>query len=81
MRAEFVFRVFLLFGWPQDAAVTSTNIKKHTYFIQRRCVTIAANNTKDTLVNEAIDFPEVRVIGADGEQLGLMSSEKALKMA
>ena len=64
-----------------DAAVALTNIKTHTYFIQRRCVTIAANNTKDTLVNEAIDFPEVRVIGADGEQLGLMSSEKALKMA
>jgi len=54
---------------------------KHTYFIQRRCIPIAANNSKDTLVNEAIDFPEVRVIGADGEQLGLMSSEKALKMA
>lgn len=58
-----------------------TNIIKHTYFIQRRCVPIAANNSKDTLVNEAIDFPEVRVIGADGEQLGLMSSDKALQMA
>ena len=52
-----------------------------TYFIQRRCVTIAANNTKDTLVNEDIEFPEVRVIGADGEQLGIMSSDKALQMA
>ena len=53
----------------------------NTYFIQRRCIPIAANNSKDTLVNEAIDFPEVRVIGADGEQLGLMSSDKALQMA
>ncbi len=52
-----------------------------TYFIQRRCIPIAANNSKDTLVNEAIDFPEIRVIGADGEQLGIMSSDKALQMA
>ena len=52
-----------------------------TYFIQRRCIPIAANNSKDTLVNEAIEFPEVRVIGADGEQLGIMSSDKALQMA
>jgi translation initiation factor IF-3 len=58
-----------------------TNIIKHTYFIQRRCSPIAANNSKDALVNEAIDFPEVRVIGADGEQLGILSSEKALQMA
>ncbi len=43
--------------------------------------TIAANNTKDTLINEAITFPEIRVIGAEGEQLGIMSSSKALQMA
>lgn len=44
-------------------------------------MTIAANNSKDTLVNEDITFAEIRVIGADGEQLGIMSSEKALHMA
>ena len=49
--------------------------------IKRRCVTIAANNTKDTLINEAIDFKEVRVIADDGEQLGIISSDKALKIA
>ena len=42
---------------------------------------IAANNTKDTLTNEEINFPQVRVIGSDGEQLGIMSSDQALKMA
>ena len=41
----------------------------------------AANNSKDTLTNEAIDFPQIRVIGPEGEQLGIMSSEQALKMA
>ena len=69
MCAELVFRVFFV-----DRTLS-------TYFIQRRCIPIAANNSKDTLVNEAIEFPEVRVIGADGEQLGIMSSDKALQMA
>ena len=49
--------------------------------IQWRCVPIAANNSKDTLTNEEINFPQVRVIGSDGEQLGMMSSDQALKMA
>ena len=70
MGAEFVFRVFCF---------EKTNVF-HILF-KWRCLPIAANNSKDTLVNEAIDFPEVRVIGADGEQLGLMSSDKALQMA
>lgn len=51
------------------------------FFEKRRCLPIATNNSKDTVINEAIDCPEVRVIGADGEQLGMMSSEKALQMA
>ena len=51
------------------------------YSIHWRCVPIAANNSKDTLTNEDINFPQVRVIGSDGEQLGIMSSEQALKMA
>ncbi len=32
-------------------------------------------------INEEIRFPEVRVVGVDGEQLGIMSSDAALKMA
>ena len=51
------------------------------YSIHWRCVPIAANNSKETLTNEDINFPQVRVIGSDGEQLGIMSSDQALKMA
>ncbi len=32
-------------------------------------------------INEEIRFPEVRVVGVDGEAIGIMSSEAALKMA
>ena len=56
-------------------------ILSNTYFIQRRCVPIAANNTKDTLLNEEINFPQIRVIGPEGEQLGIMNSDTALQMA
>ena len=44
-----------------------------------RCLTIA--NAKDMLINEQIDAKEIRVIGADGEQLGIMSTDQALRMA
>ena len=43
-----------------------------------RCTTIA--NT-DHQINEEIRDREVRLIGADGEQLGIMSSEEALRIA
>jgi len=36
---------------------------------------------KETLKNEQIVLPEVRLIGPNSEQLGLVSSEKALEMA
>lgn len=35
----------------------------------------------DVLINEAIDEMELRVIGSHGEQIGLMSTSKALEMA
>ena len=47
-------------------------------YFGRRCSHIA---NQDYLVNEEIDAPEVRLIGDDGEQLGIMSSEEALKIA
>lgn len=37
--------------------------------------------TKETLLNESIRFKEVRVIGPTGEQLGIMSSDNALRTA
>lgn len=37
--------------------------------------------SKEVLINEKIRDPEVRLIGNDGEQLGIVSSEKALESA
>ena len=50
-----------------------------TTFIFWRCLPIA--NAKEMLINEQIDAKEIRVIGADGEQLGIMSTDQALRMA
>ena len=36
---------------------------------------------KDILMNDQIRVPEVRVINADGEQLGVMSSDEAKRLA
>ena len=35
----------------------------------------------DVVLNEEIDFPEIRCVGDDGEQYGLISSDEALKIA
>ena len=42
-----------------------------------RYKTISTNNSKDLPINEEIKVPEVRVIGADNEQLGVMKIEDA----
>lgn len=49
---------------------------KQIYF--RRCIIIS---TKETPINEEIKAKEIRVVGDDGEQLGIMSSDAALKIA
>ena len=47
-----------------------------------RCIPIASNsNSKELEINEQIRDKEVRVIGADGAQLGIMSPRDALRMA
>ena len=43
-----------------------------------RCLTIS---TKELLINEEINGKEIRVIGDDGSQLGIMSSKDAQKIA
>ncbi|MBQ6680578.1 MAG: translation initiation factor IF-3 [Lachnospiraceae bacterium] len=44
--------------------------------------TVTGGNTiSELLINERIREPEVRVIGEDGAQLGIMSSREALKIA
>lgn len=49
-----------------------------TFYFYRRCVTIA---TADHQINEEILDKEIRVIGPDGEQLGIMSAAQALAIA
>ena len=36
---------------------------------------------QETQINDSIRDPEVRVVGANGEQLGIMSSREANKLA
>ena len=51
-------------------------------FYFRRCLPIAANAKEaQTLLNEEITAKEIRVVTADGEPLGIMSSKEALKIA
>ena len=44
--------------------------------ILRRCTTIS-----ELMINEQIRDKEVRLVGEDGEQLGIMSAKDALKLA
>ena len=55
-----------------------------TYFfiLNRRYKTISTNNNnKDLPINEEIKVPEVRLIGANNEQLGVMKIEDAREYA
>ena len=54
------------------------NCPRFCYYFFRRCVTIS---NKELHINEEIKEKEVRVIGADGSQLGVMSSKDALAKA
>ncbi len=53
----------------------------YAFFCFWRYKTIKPNNSKDNLINEEIDFPEVRVLTADGEQVGVMKIEDARNYA
>ena len=64
----------------EDSACRGSVPSVRFYF--RRCLPIAANAKEaQTLLNEEITAKEVRVITADGEALGIMSSREALKIA
>lgn len=56
-------------------ALTGSNVNSdQTHY--RRCTTIS-----DLMINEQIRDKEIRLIGADGEQLGIMSAKDAMKLA
>ena len=46
-----------------------------------RCIPIASSNSKELEINERIRDKEIRLIGADGAQMGIMSPRDALRMA
>ena len=51
------------------------------FFIVWRYTAISANNTKDLLINEEIKCAEVRVIGPQNEQVGVMKIDDARSYA
>ena len=51
------------------------------FFVFRRYKTISANNNKDLLINEEIKASEVRVLGPQNEQVGIMKLDDALNYA
>lgn len=53
-------------------------VLRHFLFLE---VFHIATNTKELLINEQIRAKEVRVIDADGEQLGILATKKALDIA
>ena len=63
-------------GFLGDRAETSVFVRLFFW----RCWTISAKD-KENLLNEEITAKEVRLIGADGESMGIMSSSKALELA
>ncbi len=67
-------------GFHTKSAVYSRGLMQSAFFMFRRCFTIATKE-KETQINEQIRDAEVRVIGADGEQLGVMSAREAQKLA
>ena len=53
----------------------------HIFLFFARYGGVFSISTKDLLINEEIKLKEVRVIGDDGEAIGIMSSDDALKIA
>lgn len=61
-----------------DAYYSGRSLSVHFFNLFWRCSTIS---NKKLQINEEVRDKEVRLIGAEGEQLGIMSSEKAFNIA
>ncbi len=63
--------------------VPGQSLWAHFYFLNlRRCIPIGTNAKEaQNLINESIEAREVRVVNAEGQPLGIMSSREALKLA
>ena len=56
--------------------------KYHAFFIcMEGCIISTASTSKEVLINENIRAKEVRLIGPDGEQVGIMPTRQALEFA
>ncbi len=87
-RSAFTFRILFREGqyrflfillFISSAGLGSKDNRRGTpLFVLWRCILIA---TKETQINEQIRDAEVRVIGVDGNQLGIMSAREAQKLA
>ena len=56
-------------------------LSSHNFFCILQNGGVFSISAKDLLVNEEINLDEVRVIGVEGEAIGIMTSEAALKLA
>ena len=56
-------------------------VSSHDFFCFANIGGVFSISAKDMLVNEEIRLKEVRVIGVEGEAIGIMSSDEALQLA
>ncbi len=60
--------------------IGACGIRTHFLFSMEGCI-ISAANSKEVLINEDIRVKEVRLIGPEGEQVGIMPTRDALEFA
>ncbi len=65
---------------PNGDMFGACGIRTHFLFSMEGC-TISAASSKEVLINEDIRVKEVRLIGPDGEQVGVMATRDALEFA
>ena len=57
------------------------NLSRMIFFALSKFGGVFNISAKELMINEEIKFAEVRVVGVDGEAVGIMSSDAALKLA
>ena len=57
------------------------SVSSHNFFAFCKIGGVFSISAKELMINEEIKAKEVRVVGVDGEAIGIMSSDDALKLA
>ncbi len=73
--------VHSLLSCPSDGKCCVCGFCTHFFYFSWRYKAISTNNTKDLPINEEIKAAEVRVIGAENEQVGIMKIDDARNYA